>query len=166
MNTKKGCHKVFKWCLKDALNMLFKHFFPLLNCTHKAILRYIYACLKLLIDVFLPCDKAIVRPQLEYASPVWDPHTKDDIHKIEGVQRRAARWVLGDYSPYSRGTDIIGNLGWPSLEQQHTDSRLVFFYKIIYGYVAIPLPSYVIPLPRASHTSHPLAYRQISTRTD
>ena len=27
--------------------------------------------------------KAIVRPQLEYAAPVWDPHTKDDIHKIE-----------------------------------------------------------------------------------
>ena len=49
-----GCHKVFKWCLKDALNMLFKHF-PLLNCTHKALLRYIYACLKLFIDVFLPC---------------------------------------------------------------------------------------------------------------
>ena len=34
--------------------------------------------------------KAIVRPQLEYASPVWDPHTKDDIQKIESVQRRAA----------------------------------------------------------------------------
>ena len=27
--------------------------------------------------------KAIVRPQLEYASPVCDPHTKDDIQKIE-----------------------------------------------------------------------------------
>ena len=43
--------------------------------------------------------KAIVRPQLEYADPVWDPHTKDDINKIESVQRRTAQWVLGDYSP-------------------------------------------------------------------
>ena len=42
--------------------------------------------------------------------PVWDPHTKDDIQKIESVQRRAARWVLGDYSPYSCVTDMIGNL--------------------------------------------------------
>ena len=41
--------------------------------------------------------KAIVRPQLEYASPVWDPHTKDDKQKIENVQSRADRWVLGDY---------------------------------------------------------------------
>ena len=110
--------------------------------------------------------KAIVRPQLEYASPVWDPHTKDDIQKIESVQRRAARWVLGDYSPYSSVTDMIGKLRWRTLEQRRTDSRLILFYKIIYGYVAIPLPSYVIPLPCASRTSHPLAYRQISTRTD
>ena len=61
---------------------------------------------------------------------------------------------------------MIGKLGWRTLEQRRTDSRLVLFYKIIYGYVAIPLPSYVIPLPCASRTSHPLAYRQISTRTD
>ena len=61
---------------------------------------------------------------------------------------------------------MIGKLGWRTLEQRRTDSRLILFYKIIYGYVAIPLPSYVIPLPRASRTSHPLAYRQISTRTD
>ena len=32
--------------------------------------------------------KAIVRPQLEYAAPVWDPHTLNDIQKIEMVQRR------------------------------------------------------------------------------
>ena len=109
--------------------------------------------------------KAIVRPQLEYASPVWDSHTKDDIHKIESVQRRAARRVLGDYSPYSSVTDMIGKLGWRNLEQPRSDSGLVLFYKIVYGYVALPLPSYVIPHPRASRTSHPLAYRQISTRT-
>ena len=29
--------------------------------------------------------KAIVRPQLEYAAPVWDPHHRDDILKIEMV---------------------------------------------------------------------------------
>ena len=71
--------------------------------------------------------KAIVRPQLEYAAPVWDPHTRDDIHKIESVQRRGARWVLGDYSPYSSVTDMIGKLGWRNLEQRRSHSRLVLF---------------------------------------
>ena len=99
---------------------------------------------------------------LQYGTPTLRMTYK----KIESVQRRAARWVLGDYSPYSSVTDMIGKLGWRTLEQRRTDSRLILFYKIIYGYVVIPLPSYVIPLPRASRTSHPLAYRQISTRTD
>ena len=110
--------------------------------------------------------KAIVRPQLEYAAPVWDPHIKDDISKIVMVQRRTARWVLGDYLPYSSGSDMLEKLGWRTLEQRRTDARLVLFNKIIYGYVAAPLPGYVIPLSRIPRTSHPLAYRQISTRTD
>ena len=110
--------------------------------------------------------KAIVRPQLEYAAPVWDPHHQDDIFKIEMVQRRAARLVLGDYSPYSSVTDMLVNLGWRTLEQRHTDFRLVLFYKIVYGYVAVPLPTYVIPLTRTSRISHPLAYRQLCAGTD
>ena len=36
---------------------------------------------------------ALVRPLLEYASSVWDPHTTY-IHKIEMVQRKAARFVI------------------------------------------------------------------------
>ena len=109
---------------------------------------------------------AIVRPQLEYAAPVWDPHTKEDIKRIEGVQRRAACWVLGYYSTYSSVTDMIGKLGWRTLNQRRTDSRLVLFYKITYGYVAEPLTSYFIHLSRASSTSHPLAYRQIPATTN
>ena len=35
----------------------------------------------------------IVRPQLEYAAAVWDPHTKGKTKQVEKVQRRAARCV-------------------------------------------------------------------------
>ena len=38
-----------------------------------------------------------VRPMVEYSSTVWDPHIKEDIHKIEMIQRRAARFVFNNY---------------------------------------------------------------------
>ena len=55
-----------------------------------------------------------VRPVLEY---VWDPHHKFLIHKIEMVQRRAARWVLSDYRFLSGVTAMIDELGWVTLEK-------------------------------------------------
>ena len=33
----------------------------------------------------------LIRPKLEYASSVWDPHLSKDIQAIERVQRIAAR---------------------------------------------------------------------------
>jgi hypothetical protein len=42
--------------------------------------------------------KALVRPHLEYASAVWDPYRIHQIHKIEMIQRRAARFVTNTYS--------------------------------------------------------------------
>ena len=38
--------------------------------------------------------KTLVRPQVEYASTIWSPHTKQNTQKIEMVQRRAARWSI------------------------------------------------------------------------
>jgi hypothetical protein len=40
-----------------------------------------------------------VRPSLEYASTVWDPHTQANINKVESIQRRAARFITNNYDP-------------------------------------------------------------------
>ena len=85
---------------------------------------------------------SLVRPQDEYASAVWSPYTKENINKIEKVLRRAARWVTNEYSSYSIVTDMQSNLGWRSLINRRTDMRLAMFHKVVYGLVAIPLPSY------------------------
>ena len=69
----------------------------------------------------------LVRPQVEYASPVWSPYTQTNINKVEKVQRRAARWVSNDYSSYSSVTQMLNTLGWGSLEQRRLDARLKLF---------------------------------------
>ena len=80
-------------------------------------------------DIKTMAYNSLVRPQVEYASVVWSPYTKDNINKIEKVQRRAARWVTNDYSSYSSVTDMLSNLGWRSLENRRTDTRLAMFLR-------------------------------------
>ena len=64
-------------------------------------------------------------------------------HKTEMTQRRAARWVKSNYSSYDSVTEMLHDLGWRSLEQRRLDARLIMFYKIVYGLVAIQLPLYI-----------------------
>ena len=37
--------------------------------------------------------KTLVRPQLEYAAPIWNSYHKLQIKQVEKVQRTAARWT-------------------------------------------------------------------------
>ena len=58
----------------------------------------------------------MVRPQLEYASDVWDPHHVGDVMELEKVQQRAAHWVLNDYDRFSLFTVMLDQLPWPTLQ--------------------------------------------------
>ena len=82
--------------------------------------------------------KTLVRPQLEYASTVWSPHTDLDINKLDSVQRRAARWVTRDYQYTSSVSSMLQDLNWRTLDQRRIDSRLVLLYNVTYDLVAIP----------------------------
>ena len=49
----------------------------------------------------------LVRPILECATQVWDPHQQNLIYKLEMAQRRATRWVQSDYSFQSSITTML-----------------------------------------------------------
>ena len=96
----------------------------------------------------------LVRPQLEYSAPVWDPSSKDKRLQLEKIQRRAARWTTSNYDTRSSVTAMLNQLGWRTLEQRQVDARLCLFYKIVYGLVAVPLTNYIQPTHRISRYCH------------
>ena len=108
----------------------------------------------------------LVRPQLEYAAPVWDPHTKEKVLQLEKVQRRAARWTSSNYDYRSSTPANVNNLGWRTLELRRADARLILFFKIVHGLVAVPLPDYIHPPHRISRQCRSLTFRQLHTTTN
>ena len=90
-------------------------------------------------------------------------YTQANINKVEAVQRRAALCVTDDYSSYNSVTQMINSLGWRSLEQKRADARLIMFYKIVYGLVAIHLPTHIQRQVRMNRTMHPMHFIQIQT---
>ena len=104
--------------------------------------------------------KTYVRPVLEYSSTVWDPHTKELISQIEMVQRRAARFVMSDYSQQSSVASMLQQLHWQSLSERRAHSKVIMLYRIMNGLVAIPVaPPYLYPAPGGTR-GHDLQLRQ------
>jgi len=44
---------------------------------------------------------SLIRLRLEYCAAVWDPYLIKDINILEGIQRRAARFVMEDHSRFT-----------------------------------------------------------------
>ena len=80
-------------------------------------------------DMFLILYKALVRPHLEYASPIWSPRFKKDRLAVENVQRRATR-IVKELS-HLNYNQRIRKLGLPSLEYRRNRADLLQTYKIM-----------------------------------
>lgn len=98
------------------------------------------------------CYKSLVRPILEYAAPTWDPHTQNCIQSLEAVQRRAARFVTGDYHTTSSTSQMMNQLGWKTLQQRRHCAKVIMVYRIIYFLVDID-PSCYYRTSNAINTS-------------
>ena len=75
--------------------------------------------------------KQLVRPTLEYACPVWDPHKQVEIDLLEKTQRRAARFVTNRHRNTSSVTDMLSSLQWPTLRERRRQTRLTLMYKVL-----------------------------------
>ena len=75
-------------------------------------------------------NKSLVRPVLEYASPVWSPVKRGKIEQLESVQRRMTKIIpVLKKKPYS---ERLKQLGLPTLEYRRLRTDLIQIYKIIH----------------------------------
>jgi hypothetical protein len=60
---------------------------------------------------------------MEYGAIIWDPYNKNDINKLENLQRRGARFITKDYKSRKEGrmTKMLRDLDLPLLQtrRQH-----------------------------------------------
>jgi hypothetical protein len=90
--------------------------------------------------------QALVRPHLEYASTVWDPHTQANIKRLEMVQ--------------------LGQLDWESLAIRRRNARLCMMFKMTHGLAMVPLEQYLTQGYRGTRGSHTCKFTTIATRND
>jgi hypothetical protein len=106
---------------------------------------------------------SLVRPHLEYCCSVWDPHTLKNIKRLEGVQHRAARFVVHNYSWEASGAALASDLSWPTLEQRRAEARLSNMYKLTHNLMDIDPTQYLTAGCRRTRSNHPYKYRQVQT---
>ena len=91
---------------------------------------------------------SLVRSVLEYGATIWDPYLQCDINRLEKVQRRAARFITGDYTSRTPGcmTNMLESLNLSPLAQRRKELRLTFLFKISERLVpAIDKETYLVP---------------------
>ena len=109
---------------------------------------------------------SLVRPVLEYGCITWDPHTKQDSDRLEGIQRRAARFVSNNYGRHSSVSNMMRALNWKPLSERRRDHRLIFFFKIIHELVAVPNDNIQRNCRPQRHAQNWLRFRQPFCHTE
>ena len=79
----------------------------------------------------------LVRSIMEYAAPIWDPHLSKDSHMLENIQRRAARFIKGDFRTTVSVTKMLQDLGLKDLKDRRRDLRLALLFKVVQGHVGV-----------------------------
>ena len=85
------------------------------NSTRAFLQRNIHQCPH---ETKVLCYKTLLRPVIEYASIIWDPHTNANINILKMIQRRYAKFVFHDYRRSSSVIAMLDQPHWASLQER------------------------------------------------
>ena len=133
------------------------------NRTLGFLRRNLYSCPQ---EVKEAAYKGLLRPVLDYGISIWDPKGVVLQEELESVQKRAARFVAGNYN-YETGsmTGILGQLKWESLVKRRKGNRLILLYKGLKDKASVPTDD-LIPKTRRCRNQHSMAFQTPIANTD
>lgn len=109
---------------------------------------------------------ALVRSRLEYSATVWDPYQKQDVERLEKIQRQAARFITRDYKSRSPGcmSNMLRNLDLPTLEERRKQLRLNLLYRIAGDEIpALPSRQFLTPINTTRRRVRPTKFEGFQT---
>ena len=85
--------------------------------------------------------------------------TQRNIRDLEMVQRRAARFVIGDYRTTSSVTQMLEQLQWSTLQERRKRAKVIMLYRVVHQLVEVP-STYLVPTTTAFTTrGHQIRYQ-------
>ena len=102
----------------------------------------------LIFSVTAPSKNVFLLPMLQILS------TSPEKLTFEKVQRRAARYVVGDFQKTSSVTGILKELNWETLEESRIKSRIRTLHKIITNQLAIDGQKFFKDKPQSKRRGH------------
>ncbi len=115
-------------------------------------------------SVLVPIYKALVRPYLEYCSPLWNPYLKRDRNRIESVQRRFTKlFPVLRQLPYDQR---LTALNLETLEIRRIRSDLLLTYNMVSGNSPVSWEHYFELSTGVTRAQHDWKWRKPGHRLD
>lgn len=106
-----------------------------------------------------------VRPILEFASAVWNPHQKYLINQIESIQNRAARFITSTYSRQASVSFLKNSILLQPLEIRRTAALLCIIHKSRYSNPNVIAPLLEPPNRTSRRLTNSRSYKRIFGHT-
>ena len=76
--------------------------------------------------------KSLIQPYFHYCSPLWDTCDKTLRNKLQILQNRAVRVIIGTRCDNKiRSSDLLQSLGWDTLHVRWAKLKSVLLYKVL-----------------------------------
>ena len=108
------------------------------------------------------CYLTLIRPLTEYSSVIWDPHTVENIRKLETIQRTTARMVYADYQTTSSVSTMLNQLQWTTLQERRAQAKACMMYRVVNQLIDIP---FLILVPTISPRDYNITFLVPYART-